>query len=192
MLVAAATLEGVVPGPTESQQFYRGVAAVPPRRAGVGDTADIPRVGGSTAPARPAVAPGRGMIVRRRWRRLRSGAAWSWTGVSILVVCWFVWVVSVRGSTLAGPVIGLVLVLAIGALLFMLARLLGRVILEHGLHRERPSAWPSHLTVFGFWTLTGITFLQQTPWIQDTWQWFGDSGQLLSDTWDRLANLWPL
>jgi hypothetical protein len=132
------------------------------------------------------------MIVRRRWRRLRSGAAWSWTGASFVLVCWGIWVLSVRGNTLVGPMIGLVLVFATGLLLFVLARLLGRAILEQALGRERPSAWPSHLTVGVFLTATGITFLQQIEWIQDTWRWFGDTGELFSEAWTWLVGQWPL
>lgn len=120
------------------------------------------------------------MIVRRRGRRLRSGAGWTWTGASFMLVCWGIWVVSVRGTTMVGPVIGLVLVLATGALLFVLARLLGRAILEHALRRERPSAWPSHLTVCVFLVATGITFLQQTQWVWDSGGWFTETWRWLT------------
>jgi hypothetical protein len=44
-------------------------------------------------------------------------------------------------------VIGLVLVFATALLLFVLARMLGRALLEQAPGRERPSGWPSHLTV---------------------------------------------
>jgi len=125
------------------------------------------------------------MIVRRRWRSLRSGAGWSWTGAAFVLVCWGIWVVSVRGTDLAVPVIGLVLVFATAVLLFVLARLLGRAILERTLDRTRPSAWPSHLTVCAFLVATGITFLQQTWWIRDSGRWLGD-------TWGNLAGWWPL
>jgi hypothetical protein len=169
------------------QDYYRGVASVPRRRPARGeDTADLPRVE-PLAPTlydarrdRLQVAP-RGMVVRRRWRTLRSGAGWTWTGVSILLICWGIWVLSVRGTDLVGPVIGLMLVLATGLLLFVLARLLGRALLERTLHRERSSAWPSHLTVCVFLTMAGITFLQQTLWIRDSWDWIGDGWQAITD-----------
>jgi hypothetical protein len=172
------------------------VAPVVPRRPPAPDeTGDLPRLPQLpqtlTDPrslrgpaARPAL-PARGMVVRRRWRTLRSGAGWSWTGASFLLVCWGIWVVSVRGTGLAVPVIGLVLVFAIAALLFVLARLLGRAVLERTLGRQRTSAWPSHLTVAVFLTATGITFLQQTLWLRDSGRWLGD-------TWRELAALWPL
>lgn len=185
--------------------YIRGVAAVPPagRRwglpgGGAGDTVDsgsdaargMTREDPRAGKRKPPVAASRGMIVRRRGRRLRAGAGWTWTGASFLLVCWGIWVVSVRGTSLAGPVIGLVLVLATGALLFVLARLLGRAILEQAMGRERPSAWPSHLTVAVFLTLTGITFLQQTWWVQDSGRWLGDAWQALADAWDWLLGWW--
>jgi hypothetical protein len=174
------------------QQYFRGVAAVPRRqRRANGDTADLPRVVeplaptlyDTSAPGRSRLAAPRGMVVRRRWRQLRSGAGWSWTGVSVLLTCWGIWVLSVRGTELVGPVIGLVLVLATGLLLFVLARLLGRAVVERTLGRERRSAWPSHLTVCVFLTAAGITFLQQTLWIRDSLRWIGDGWSWLADNW---------
>jgi hypothetical protein len=173
------------------RDYHRGVASVGRRgRQALGeDTADLPRVEplaptlyDMRGPDRLRVAP-RGMVVRRRWRTLRSGAGWTWTGVSVLLICWGIWVLSVRGTELVGPVIGLVLVLATGLLLFVLARLLGRAVLERTLHRQRHSAWPSHLTVCVFLTLAGITFLQQTLWIRDSADWIGDGWQAITDAW---------
>lgn len=185
-------------GRYDQQQSYRGVAPVRHRhRPHLGDTADLPVVEPSpSTPAdqRPAprpVQPPRGMVVRRRWRRLRSGAGWTWTGLSILLVCWGIWVVSVRGTDLLGPVIGLALVLATGALMFVLAQLIGRAVWRR-LRRERQSAWPSHLTVCVFFTMAGLTFLQQTWWVQGSWRWVTDSWQWLGDAWGWLIGLWPL
>jgi hypothetical protein len=183
----------IVANTPREQQYFRGVAAVPRRgRPLSGDTADLPRVEPLTptlydtkAPGRNRLAAPRGMVVRRRWRQLRSGAGWTWTGICILFTCWGIWVLSVRGTELAGPVIGLVLVLLTGLLLFVLARWLGRALLERALGRERDSAWPSHLTVCLFLSAAGITFLQQTLWIRDSLSWIGDG-------WDQLTNLLPV
>lgn len=184
------------PGPAH---WVRGVAAVPrgPARSQA-DTSDIPAIEPAAAGARGSSARSRrggpepGLMVRRRGRRLRSGAGWTWTGLSFVLVCWGIWAVSVRGTDLLGPLIGLGLVLATGVLLFVLARLLGRTVLEGALGRDRPSAWPSHLTVCGFLVLAGVAFLQQTLWVQDSWQGLGDAGQWLGDAWSRLVDLWPL
>jgi hypothetical protein len=190
---------GDPPRPAGSPGYFRGVASVPPRpgRRPLGDTVDLPPVEAFPAtapdppPARRPLPPPRGMIARRRWRRLRSGAGWSWTGASFLLVCWGVWVVSVRGSDLVGPVIGLVLVFAVGALMFAVARLLGRAVLEQALGRERPSAWPSHLTAGAFLMAAGIAFLQQTQWIVDSLQWAGGLWQRMLDGWSWLVDQWP-
>jgi hypothetical protein len=69
--------------------------------------------------------------------------------------------------------------------MFVLARLLGRAVLEGALGRDRPSAWPSHLTVCVFLCLASVTFLQQTPWIRDSWEWVGDAWQYLLDLGSR-------
>jgi hypothetical protein len=132
------------------------------------------------------------MVVRRRWRRLRAGAGWTWSGLTFVLVCWGIWAVSVRGTDVVGPVVGLVLVLACGGLMFVLARLLGRAVLERALQRDRPSAWPSHLTACGFLTLAGLAFLQQTWWIRDAGRWLGDSWQWWGDSWQWVADRWPL
>lgn len=183
-------------------QVYRGRAQVPQRhRPQLGDTADLPVVmplPATLAPrpgARQVAQPGelpRGLVVRRRWRRLRAGAGWSWAGLTMVVICWGIWAISVRGTDVVGPVLGLGLVLAIAGLLFVVAQLIGRAVLERALRRERTGAWPSHLLVCGFLTLAGITFLQQTWWVRDTWRWLADSWAWLGDTWDRLTGLWPL
>ena len=169
-------------GPAD-RQVYRGRAPVRPVRSPrLSDTADLPAVDPTPPPARQSASQRdlpRPLLVRRRWRRLRAGAAWSWTGLAFLVFFWGVWAVSVRDTELVGPVIGLGLVFAIGALLFLVSRLVGRAVLERWLGRERHSAWPSHLVVGGFWIMAGITFLQQTWWIRDAWQWLvGATGRL--------------
>lgn len=142
-------------------------------------------------PRRAPRPPERGLIVRRRWTRLRAGAGWTWTGITIVLVCWGIWAVSIRGTDMVAPTLGLGLVLSVGAFLFVLARLVGRVVLEQALGRDRTSAWPSHLTVCLFLTLAAVAFLQQTQWITDSWRWFGDSWQWLVNTWDWLTGWWP-
>lgn len=182
---------------TEPQdEFSRGVASVPRRQRPTARGTGDPPPGPAPTLADEAAAkrerdPLRGMVVRQRGRRLRAGAPWTWSGLTVLVVCWGIWAVSQRGGSLLVPVIGLVLVLAVGALLFVVARLLGRAVLEQALGRERRSAWPSHMTVCFFLILAGIAFLQQTEWIADSWRWIGDFWQWLSDGWNWLVDLWP-
>ena len=203
--MAEPSSAGVGPGPGQ-QQVFRGRATVQPRgRPRLSDTADLPVIEPTPTPEQgpgrgPASArrnavpagPPRGMVVRRRWRRLRAGAGWTWGGLTFVLVCWGIWAVSVRGTDVVGPVVGLVLVLACGALMFVIAQLLGRAVLERALRRDRLSAWPSHLAVCGFLTLAGLAFLQQTWWIRDAGRWLGDSWQRLGDTWQWFVDRWPL
>ena len=91
-----------------------------------------------------------------------------------------------------GPLLGLGVVLATGLLLFVLARLLGRAVFERALGRERHTAWPSHLTVGTFFNLAGVTFLQQTYWIRDTWQWVTGADEWADQAWRWLVDLWPM
>jgi hypothetical protein len=174
--------------------FSRGVASVPHRqRPALRDAGDPPRGASPTVTDGPVTKrerdPLRGMVVRRRGRRLRAGAPWTWSGLTVLLVCWGIWAVSLRGSSLLVPVIGLVLVLAVGALLFVVARLLGRAVLEQALGRERRTAWPSHMTVSIFLMLAGVAFLQQTEWIADSWRGIGDFWQWLVDGWNWILDL---
>lgn len=181
---------------------FRGVAPVPqPDQRRFTDTADLPLV--DPAPperrvsSRPpqAYPPPPGLIVRHRWRYIRRGAEWTWAGLIMLIICWGIWAIPLRGGDLLGPVLGLTVVLATGLLLFILARLLGRAVYERTLQRERITAWPSHLTVGGFFGLAGVTFLQQTPWVRDTWQWATGVDEWAVQTWQwitELADFWPL
>lgn len=180
------TVEQSVPGPAVADEtvtvgpfgqdksapaYARGVAAVPasprPRRD---DTGVLP-YGDAAASAPRVPEPPRGMVVRRRWRQLRAGAGWTWTGGSFAVVCWGVWAVSLRGNDLLGPVLSLVLVFATAALVFTVSRLLGRAVLENALGRVRRGAWVSHLAAGGFLTLAGLAFLQQTWWVANGLSW---------------------
>lgn len=156
--------------PVEAE-YVRGVASVPvpPRQRGDDTGAYGPVVQEASRPAVPT--PPRGMVVRRRWRQLRAGAGWSWTGGSFVVVCWGIWAVTLRGSGLFGPLLALALVFATAGLVFIVSRLLGRAVLENALGRERRSAWPSHLAAGGFLILAGLAFLQQTWWIAKGWSW---------------------
>jgi hypothetical protein len=84
------------------------------------------------------------------------------------------------------------LVLAAGAMVFVLSRLVGRRVLERLLRQERTSAWPSHLAVCVFLALAGLAFLENTRWIVESWQWFGSVGDWLGASWDWLLDQWPL
>src|SRR5690606_34853418 len=113
----------------QREQFHRGVAPVPPRAATSDTPTPAPDAWGWPAdtglpPARDEAAPVRGsrpsgdrlmeqyrgLIVRRRWRRLRNGAGWTWGGLLFMLFAWGIWAISLRGGDLLTPVIALVLV----------------------------------------------------------------------------------
>jgi hypothetical protein len=105
-----------------------------------------------------------------RWRTLRRGAGWTTAGLWFALVSWGVWAVSGRESLVSsGLAIGVVLGTA--ALVFTISRLLGRVVLEGSMGRQRFTAWPSHLATFLLLMVGGVAFLQQTWWLVDAWNW---------------------
>ncbi|GAA2530635.1 hypothetical protein GCM10010201_32640 [Pilimelia columellifera subsp. columellifera] len=112
-----------------------------------------------------------GVSWEERKRQLRRGREWSWIGGLIGLVGWGLWAVSSIDSTadLGVPVLALVLVIAIAAGVFALARLVGRVVLERTMGRARRSAWGAHLTAGVFCALAGFAYLAQTPWIVSAW-----------------------
>jgi len=109
-------------------------------------------------------------------RRLKKGGEWSAAGGLFAFVCWGTWAISERGGSLVGPVVALVLVLAVAVGLFFLCRLLGRVIVERSLGRIRRSAWPSHLVTGVFLGAAGVQYLRQTEWIVDGLTWLRGLG----------------
>lgn len=117
----------------------------------------------------PAVLPRQPL--RYQVRTLKRG--WEWTGVGALFafVSWGVWAVSARGISLAGPTLAFILVLLVAAGVFALCRLLGRMVLERWLRRERRSAWVSHVTTGVYLAAAGLAYLQQTPWVVDAFTW---------------------
>lgn len=158
---------GDQPAGGAEQRYYRGVAPVPQGSTPPGeDTGELPPE--TATPPRPVAR-----VSRYRWRTLRRGARWTVAGVWFVVICWGLWLVTVRGDVLE-RVLALLLVFGIGALVFGVSRLLGRMVLEGTLGRPRRSAWVSHLLTFLLLISGGIAFLQQTWWVVDAWQWFRD------------------
>lgn len=161
-----------LPGPQPERPYFRGVAAVPTRAPQPDETGAYQSVDLAAGPDGPdwRSSPSR----PRDWRRLRAGSGWTWAGTVTALICWGIWLVSLRGGDLVGPALGLLLVLSTAALVFTVSRLLGRAVLESALGRERRSAWPSHLATGLFLVAAGIAFLQQTRWVMDSWRWLAD------------------
>jgi hypothetical protein len=109
--------------------------------------------------------------LRYRISRLRRGGEWTAIGALVAFVSWGIWVISLRGGNLTIPILAFVLVLLVGAGVFALSRLLGRVVLERSLGRARRTAWPSHLVTGVFLAAAGVAYLGQTDWVVDAWTW---------------------
>ena len=109
--------------------------------------------------------------LRYQVRRLRRGGEWTALGGLFAFVCWGIWVISVRGGNLAGPLLTFVLVVLVAAGVFALCRLLGRVVLERSMGRIRRSAWVSHAFTGLFLAAAGVAYLRQTQWLVDAFSW---------------------
>ena len=145
---------------------YRpGVASVGPGREPTAPLTD-PTGAPITAPLSMPRQP-----LRYQVRQLKRG--WEWTGIGALFafVCWGVWTISERGTSLAVPFFAFVLVLLVAAGVFALCRLLGRMVLERSMGRERRSAWVSHAVTGVFLVAAGLAYLQQTQWVVDAFTW---------------------
>jgi hypothetical protein len=175
------------PDGQREDRYFRGVAAVPQRTiAPTDETGEVLPPG--QAPPPDAVVAGRWRAAIYRWRRgqvgaaappggrwrtLRRGAGWSMAGLWFAVISWGMWAIS-RREDLLGSFLAMGVVLAIAALVFTVSRLLGRVVLEGTMGRQRFTAWPSHLVTFLLLVVGGVAFLQQTWWLVDAWRWFTD------------------
>jgi hypothetical protein len=157
--------------PAPAPPFSRGVAHVKPALPKTESfTAEHHRTGtgwpGEQAP--PARQP-----MGRQLQQLRRGGEWSFAAAVFAFVGWGIWAVSGDGDLLS-PLVMFMLILAVAAGIFALARLLGRVVLERQLGRTRRTARGAHLVAALFLTGVGITYLQQTEWVVDAWNWVAD------------------
>ncbi|BCJ44886.1 hypothetical protein GCM10010168_16990 [Actinoplanes ianthinogenes] len=106
-------------------------------------------------------------------RQLRRGGEWSTAAVLFAFVCWGIWALS-EGGSLVTPVVVFVITLLVGVGLFFLARLVGRVVLERYLNRPRHTARGAHMVAGLYLVGVGFTFLRQTQWVMDAFNWVKD------------------
>jgi hypothetical protein len=105
--------------------------------------------------------------LRQRVRMLRRGGRWSAIGAGVLVGCWALFALSSLSGDLAPATLALLVILAVGAFVFGVSRLVGLVILERSMGRVRRSAWASHAVAGLFWVAAGITYLSRIGWVVD-------------------------
>ena len=140
----------------------RGRAKVPPPKPPPSDDIVIDPLVADPAPwhAPSRAEPG---TLKRGWK-------FTGTGGGIAFVCWGIWASSSKGRLVA-PMIAFATVLAVAAGLFVLARLVGRIVLEQRFGRVRHSARGAHAVTGLFLLVAGVAYLQQTPWVIDVETW---------------------
>ncbi len=162
------------PRPTAVQPSSPGAPAMVGRAQVV---ARPPEPSGYAAPEGTYLGggPNQGARVSRRpkvnLRTLRKGGGWTIAGASFAVLCWFVWAAANRksGAVLAPGFLVATAVVAIG--LFMVLRLLGRLVIEGWMHKPRNSAHGAHLGTAAFLFAVGVTYLQETAWVMQAYRW---------------------
>ena len=104
-------------------------------------------------------------------RTLRKGGGWTIAGAAFAVLCWFVWAAANRnsGAVLAPGFLVATAVVAVG--LFVLLRLLGRLVIEGWMHKPRKGAHGAHLGTAAFLVAVGVTYLQETTWVMQAYRW---------------------
>ena len=118
--------------------------------------------------------PLRGARVRRgrpNMRTLRRGSWWTISGATFAVLCWFTWAAAHRrpnGEVSPGYLFA---TLAVALGIFIVLRLLGRLVIEGWMHKPRRGAYGAHLGTALFLFAVGITYLQDTSWIVDAYRW---------------------
>ncbi|MEU4560408.1 DNA-directed RNA polymerase II [Actinoplanes sp. NPDC023936] len=106
-------------------------------------------------------------------RRLRRGSEWSNAPLIFAFVSWGIWVLSSDGSWTT-PIIVFITSLCVAAGVFALARLVGRLVLERQLGRQRHTARGAHMAAGVFLIGVGLAHLQQTGWVMTAFHWVTD------------------
>jgi hypothetical protein len=141
----------------------RGVAAVPrPAPPRQDDESGSPEPSGPP-PLRPL--PG------ARLDSLRRGMGISVTCALFSFVCWGIWAIANRDASFTGNLMMFVFVLLIAVGLFVLCRLMGRLVIEGMMRRSRASARLSHLAVGAYLIAAGVSFAGQVGWVHMAYEW---------------------
>jgi hypothetical protein len=104
---------------------------------------------------------------------LKRGSEYTVVGAFFAFICWGIWAAAAKGR-LAGPLFAFALVLAVAAGVFMIARLVGRIVLVRRMGRVRHTARGAHALTGLFLVAAGVAYLRQTPWIVELITWIRD------------------
>ena len=155
----------VAPRPPEGNGGgSRGVAAVPVKEPDPtpGQPWPAPPAGPPGPPPPPPPDP---MVV------LKRGSEITGVGVMFAFVCWGIWSVASGQDGFLDKFLMFLVVLAIGVGVFILARLIGKLVWERLTGRVRRSARGAHTVTGAYLAASGLGFLNQTPWVIDVWNW---------------------
>jgi hypothetical protein len=126
----------------------------------------------ATRPHRPAPYLRPGLPRPKPPRTWHGGGGWSIFGAVFAFLCWGVWAASERGALQGFEVLislGIVIAVAVGV--FIVSRLIGRVVIEGWSGRVRRTARLSHLLVFAFLVAAGVSYLRMTSWVVTAFHW---------------------
>jgi hypothetical protein len=109
--------------------------------------------------------------MRDQMRLLKRGGGWTWFGGAVAFFGWSVWAIANRGHSLFVPLLAFAVVLAVGGGLFVVLRLLGRLVVERWIGRRRRGAVLAHLGTALYLVTVGVEYLHQTPWVMQAVAW---------------------
>jgi hypothetical protein len=154
----------------EPPRYGRASVPVPPAplREPTAEMPEVTRRAGG--PARPVPSVSWHRPSRASMRSLSDGWGFSVTGLIALFCGWGVWAAAGRG-TVGTPLVGLILVIVVGAGVFIVCRLLGYLVLQRMMGRIRLHARWSHFIAGLFLTAAGVSYLADTSWIVSGLDW---------------------
>jgi hypothetical protein len=156
-------------------------SSAPPFRRGRVDARELGRRAMSGRDERERREP-RVPMPNVSWRQSSSAAVrttmdgWGFTfaGLLILVVGWGVWAAAGGGGSSIPPVLSLVIVIAVGALLFIAFRTVSRVVIERVRKQRRPHARWAHFGTGLFLATVGVSYLLHNAWLLNGLDWVKD------------------
>jgi len=165
LVVPPAAAGAAIARPTPNGAAARGVATVPaaPEPEPTIDAQPAPTTWWARRPdLRPA--PDTAVVLRR-------GSQITGVGLVFAFVCWGIWSVASGSAGMLDRFLIFVVVLLIGAGIFALSRLLGRLVWEKLMGRVRRNARGSHTITAAYLATAGLGFLGQTPWVVAFYNW---------------------
>jgi hypothetical protein len=117
-------------------------------------------------------------------RRLSDGWGFTAAGLIVAFCGWGLWAAAGRASGQAS-LPGLAFMLAVAAIVFVVARYLGYVVLEKMLGRERPHARWTHFATGLFLSVAGVAYFLSSSWLVNGSDWIRTGLDWLGQTVHR-------